>query len=513
MDFIAQYKAARRVSTPLVMMRTFDAKSTTDAIRKALGEKVKENALILWDCVHGLRPLVDNPPSVEEVAHLLNGAEPEASCELAVTLRMAERARTNVTLFLSNAHLYWKDEASIIQGIWNLRDGFKANGNMLVLLANPGAILPCEITSDVVVMDEPLPTAAEIQAIVSDTFKFAKLEPPSEDTLSKATDALIGLPAFPAEQSTAMCLDTKKKLLDIGELWQHKRTVISQTPGLSVWQGKERLADIGGIEAVKQFCSRIMTGNEPPKTIIFIDEIEKAFAGTGTDMSGVKTELTGSMLSWMQDREIDGLIFIGLPGVSKSQLAKALGGEFGTPVINFDIAGMQSSLVGSSGANLRTAQKTVDAISGGRILAIATCNSIHALPPELRRRFNLGIFFFDAPTAAERKAIWDIYREKYSIPAGDPIPADEGWTGAEIKECCKKAYRLKMTLAEAAQYIVPVTKSSAELVQALRQSSSGKYLSASKPGIYTMAETAATAATVPTHAQTQNGRVVRFDEE
>lgn len=510
MEFIKQYKAARRVSTPLVMIRTFDAKSTTDAIRAALGEELlKKNALILWDVCHGMRALTDK--ATEELAHILNGGEPEGTRELAVALQLAERARTNVTLFISNAHLYWTNEPAVIQGIWNLRDGFKANGNMLVLLSNPGAILPAELASDVVVMDEPLPTREGIQAIVSQTFKYAKLEAPEADTLEKATDALIGLPAFPAEQSTAMCLDTKAKALDIAELWDHKRKVISQTPGLSVWQGCEKLSDIGGIESVKKFCSAVVTGNEAPKTIIFIDEIEKAFAGTGTDMSGVKTELTGSMLTWMQDREVDGMIFIGLPGVSKSNLAKALGGSYGIPVINFDLAGMQSALVGSSGANLRAAQKTVDAISGGRILAIATCNSIHALPPELRRRFNLGIFFFDAPSAEERSAIWSIYRAKYHIPENEPTPHDEGWTGAEIKECCKKAYRLKMTLAEASVYIVPVTKSAAESIAALRQSASGKYLSASKPGIYTTAEVTVSHTAAP--AQAQGGRVVRFDEE
>jgi hypothetical protein len=90
----------------------------------------------------------------------------------------------------------------------------------------------------------------------------------------------------------------------------------------------------------------------------------------------------------------------------------------------------------------------------------------------------------------ERKAIWDIYRMKYQVGAGEADPNDEGWTGAEIKECCKKAYRLRMTLAEAAQYIVPVTRSSAELVRNLRVQSSGKYLSASKPGVYQYAEAA-----------------------
>ena len=44
----------------------------------------------------------------------------------------------------------------------------------------------------------------------------------------------------------------------------------------------------------------------------------------------------------------------------------------------------------------------------------------------------MGTFFFDLPSADERKAIWDIYRTKWSL-TGD-IPDDEGWTGAEIKE-------------------------------------------------------------------------------
>jgi hypothetical protein len=341
-------------------------------------------------------------------------------------------------------------------------------------------------------LDEPLPTITQLQDNVKNTYKYAmemypKLTAPTNDTLRQATDALVGLPLFAAEQSTAMCL-TGSKGLDVESLWDRKRQIIGQTPGLSVWTGKEKLSDIGGLNSVKTFINRLMTGKNPPKSIIFIDEIEKAFAGTGTDMSGVKTELTGSMLTWMQDKEIDGMIFIGIPGVSKSQLSKATGGTYGTPVINFDLAGMQSGIVGSSGANLRSAQKTVDAISGndgGSILAIATCNSITALPPELRRRFNLGIFFFDAPTAEERTAIWDIYTSKYELSKTQPLPHDEGWTGAEIKECCKKAYRLNISLIEAGEYIVPVTVSARDQVESLRYSCSGKYLSASNSGIYT----------------------------
>jgi len=72
---------------------------------------------------------------------------------------------------------------------------------------------------------------------------------------------------------------------------------------------------------------------DPPRVVVFIDEIEEAFAGTGTDLSGVKTEMTGTILTYMQDREADGAVFIGPPGAAKSAAAKATGGTAGIPTI------------------------------------------------------------------------------------------------------------------------------------------------------------------------------------
>jgi SpoVK/Ycf46/Vps4 family AAA+-type ATPase len=221
---------------------------------------------------------------------------------------------------------------------------------------------------------------------------------------------------------------------------------------------------------------------------VFLDESEKAFAGTGTDLSGVKTELTGAILSWMQDRSADGCLLIGPPGAAKSLVAKATGNTAGIPTIAFDLGAMQNALVGSSGERLRSALKVVDAVTNGRSLWIATCNSIGTLPPELRRRFTLGTFFFDLPSPEERAAIWKIYLTKYG--GSGELPDDDGWTGAEIKECCRKAYRLKLTLKESAEYIVPVSRSAADQIKMLRQQASGKFISASNPGIYQFHETA-----------------------
>src|SRR3954464_15163013 len=121
---------------------------------------------------------------------------------------------------------------------------------------------------------------------------------------------------------------------------------------------------------------------------------------------------------------------------------------------------MTGSLVGESQSKIRTAMKTFRAVSQGKGLFIATSNRIASLPPELRRRFTLGTFFFDLPSATERKTIWDIYLQKWNL-AGE-LPDDEGWTGAEIKECCRKAWRLKLSLQESAEYVVPISRSAAD---------------------------------------------------
>ena len=169
--------------------------------------------------------------------------------------------------------------------------------------------------------------------------------------------------------------------------------------------------------------------------------------------------------------------------------SKATGNTAGIPTIAFDLGAMQNALVGESGGRLRTALKVVDAVTNGRSLWIATCNSIGTLPPELRRRFTLGTFFFDLPSAEERAAIWRIYQQNYGV-SGE-LPDDDGWTGAEIKECCRKAYRLKQSLRESGEYIVPVSRSAAEQVKTLRQQASGRFISASYPGVYQFQEAAA----------------------
>ncbi|MDE3178301.1 MAG: hypothetical protein KGM47_01470 [Acidobacteriota bacterium] len=493
-EFASAFRAARSVSTPLVAIRTADPASTTRLITEAVKQHRPVPGVVAWDVMRGMRAV--SKDAGDALAHALGNREPDAVGPADALLVARELAEDAVLLY-ANAHRFW-NESGVMQGIWNLRDAFKVNGRLLVLFASPGATLPPELAQDVLVLDEPLPSKDHLGRIVTGTFHDAGLDEPDGQLLGRAVDALVGLAAFPAEQALAMSLVHGK--LETGDLWERKRQIIEQTPGLAVWRGGETFDDLGGLENVKQFLNAALDGIDSPRVIVFIDEIEKAFAGTGTDLSGVKTEMAGAMLTWMQDHEADGVIFIGPPGAAKSAVGKATGNTAGIPTIAFDLTAMESSLVGASGDRLRTALKVVAAASQERALFIATCNSIISLPPELRRRFTLGTFFFDLPTAEERAAIWEIYLKKYGV-SGE-LPNDQCWTGAEIKECCRKAYRLKMSLVEASEYIVPVSRSAAEQIKTLRQIASGKFISASKPGVYRYEE----------ETTTPSRRMIRLNE-
>lgn len=490
MDLITQWKAARRVSTPLVAISTPDPAATLQAIA---GNGATAPPLVTWDAVRGLR--AGNEPG-EQALQQAGNLDPAITANPVEALIAAQQLPSKTILAALGLGRYL-EQGPVAQAVWLLRDAYKANQRTLVMLG-PGFTLPAELAQDVLMLDEQLPNAEQLAGIVRRIHSDAGLEAPQPETETRAVDALAGLAAFSAEQATAMSL--RKDGLDLSALWERKRRMIEATPGLSVWRGGENFEGVGGCENVKGFLRRVLTGAEPPAAVVFIDEIEKALSGASGaqgDTSGVSQSMLGTLLTWMQDRRAAGCIFIGPPGSAKSMVAKATGNAAGIPTIAFDLSGMKASLVGESEARLRQALKIVDAVAQGRTLFVATCNSIAVLPPELRRRFGFGTFFFDLPNGEERRAIWSIYLTQYALDEMRcvPPPPDEGWTGAEIRQCCDLAYRLKCSLMDAAAYIVPVARSAAQQIQKLREEASGRYISAGYAGLYRYEQTATSSPT------------------
>jgi len=227
---------------------------------------------------------------------------------------------------------------------------------------------------------------------------------------------------------------------------------------------------------------QIFNGNNAPNAIVKLDEIDKMMAGSG-DLSGVSQDQLGTLLSYMEDNKIRGMLFVGPPGCSKSLVSKAAGNEAGVPTIELDLGGIKGSLMGQSEHQLRNALKVITSVSNRRPLFIATCNSVEKLNTALLRRFP-KTFYFDLPDHEERQKIWDIHRKRCGLSGA--IPSDEGWAGSDIRNCCEDARDLNRPAIDAARWVIPVGVRSRAEVTTLRKQANGVFLSASKPGVFTI---------------------------
>src|SRR5450432_2170556 len=166
-NFEAVMKAARRVSTPLIAARTFDPASAIQKTLTTLGSRTESTPTVQWDVMRGLRHL--NEAGRRVLAQILDGRDPE-TIGPTDALSLAHRLPEDTILVLTNSHRFWNDPA-VMQGIWNLRDTFKARGCTLLLLASPGARLPEELAQDVLVLDQPLATVAEHEYVLGEFFR------------------------------------------------------------------------------------------------------------------------------------------------------------------------------------------------------------------------------------------------------------------------------------------------------------------------------------------------------
>jgi SpoVK/Ycf46/Vps4 family AAA+-type ATPase len=112
-------------------------------------------------------------------------------------------------------------------------------------------------------------------------------------------------------------------------------------------------------------------------------------------------------------------------------------------------------------------------------------NDISKLPPEFARAERLdATFFLDLPGTREKEAIWRMYLDRFGLDASQRKPSDRGWTGAEVRACCRLAALLDVPLAEAARNIVPVSVTAGETIERLRTWAAGRCLDAARPGLY-----------------------------
>ena len=496
-DLIAKLQAAKRRGVPIAAINTPDQPALVKLLTEALNGKVP---VLEWDFVRGIH--ANNEAGIKAMADL-GGEQAIADTKLnpvapTLALDYALRMPPNSVLFYFNSQRFVQD-AGVCQGLMNLRDEFKHSQRMLVLVGT-GIMLPPEIMNDVVQFTDPLPDDERLLCIVGEQVSAAvanyeedkkpaaakKLrDAVTPEIMKKAAVALRSCSAFGAEQLTALSL--RQEGIEIDDLHIQAKAMIETTPGLTFERGNETFRDICGLDAAREFGERKFKGPDAPAVILRVEELEKSMAGAKGDLSGVSGDALQVLLTSMEDNGFDGMLAYGSPGSGKSLFAKAMANTFGAKALRFDMNACRGSLVGQSEQMIRKAMQVISALGGKNVFIVASCNKLESIPPELQRRFLSGVWFFDLPSDAGRKAMWKMYRAKYKIAADEPDADEADLTGADIRNICKQAYSLNCGLAEARRFIVPLKSQSPQALKDARAMAEGRFTCASRGGVYSSA--------------------------
>jgi hypothetical protein len=433
--------------------------------------------LATWDIDRGL--LIGNQNPAE------TGQDPLAAVRALSALAEADGT---ALLVLANFHRFL-NSPEIVQALAHQITAGKQNRTFVVILA-PLVQIPVELEKLFVCLEHELPNRGQLQEIAGGIADKPG-ELPDGAGLASLLEAAAGLTRYEAEGAFSLSIVRHGRLAP-ETIWELKSQMLKKSGLLQLHRGGERFNDLGGLEALKEFCRRALR--------------------RCTDANPTARPR--------------GILLLSPPGCGKSAVSKALGNELGRPTLILDVGSLMGSLVGQTEQNIRQALKIADAMAPCVLMAdeldkalsgvassgqtdsgvsarlfgtlltwlndhetdvffVGTLNDVSKLPPEFSRaeRFD-GVFFVDLPGQREKQTIWQMYVDKFGLNSKHQRPVDTDWTGAEIRACCRLSALLDMPLLEAGKNIVPVAVTAAESVERLRNWASGRCLSADKPGIY-----------------------------
>src|SRR3954468_22437078 len=226
-------------------------------------------------------------------------------------------------LVLRNFHRFL-GSAEIVQALDTRVAAGKQARTFVVVLA-PVVQLPVELERHVAVLDHDLPGRDQIEAIA----RGIATEPgelPEGDGLTAVLDAAAGLTRVEAENAFSLSLVRHGRLTP-EVLWELKGQALKKAGLLTLHRGGETFADLGGLDALKAFCSRALRPGR---------------------RAGARAR---------------GILLLGVPGTGKSCFARALGNEVGRPTLVLDVGALMGSLVGQTEQRVREALRLVDAMS------------------------------------------------------------------------------------------------------------------------------------------------------
>ena len=191
---------AFRTGVPLVAVTTGDPAATLRTIEGQFAEFADPVGIIAWDCMRGAKCKPNDAVATGALSAL---PEQDYSGSMVAFLADLDKLSKRNVVVILNAHLFM-DDPRAVQAVWNLRDDFKANKKVLVLLGV--AVLPPELIHDVVQFDDPLPQVETLQTIIGNVCEWAGFDR-DEQKMQDGANAAIGVTAFCAENLACMAMD------------------------------------------------------------------------------------------------------------------------------------------------------------------------------------------------------------------------------------------------------------------------------------------------------------------
>ena len=481
--FLEELELLIRSRYPIIWIETSEearARSLIDAVARKLGKRVFH-----WDCLEDMRE-GDSP--VKETA------TPERALEHV-------RKNSDKAIFvLYDFHPYLEPEhPSVIRRL--RRVGFELKRSYkTVIIISPLAKLPMELEKQITLLDLPLPDHEDLMALLRRVLRSVKGHPDlkvdaDEKFLERVVKAALGLTMAEAENLflKAAVSDRKFGPEDLSLILAEKRQVLRKSGVLDYFDTAETMSDVGGLTRLKQW----------------LEARRDAFSEEARSFGLPQPK---------------GLLLLGVQGCGKSLVAKAIASLWQLPLLRLDVGSLFSMYVGSTEANMRKAIKVAETLAPGvlwldeiekglaglessgavdagvtarifssfllwmqektaPVFVVATANDVRRLPPELLRKGRFDdIFFVDLPTSAERTDIFKIHlkkrnREPANFDLGALATKTDNFSGAEVegvvisglyKAFAARRELKQADLLEAVEETIPLAKTMAENIQALR---------------------------------------------
>ena len=156
MTIIERFLKSRKFGVPIMGIETEDQAAVITALVKSQDAEPisKRGKVIIWDLIRG--PLPANEGGKVELQRVASDEDARAQMMSPTGLLMkALEFKAETIICMKNVHRFF-DDTAVMQAICNLRDLFKEDHRMLVLLG-PTLKQPIALTGDVGVIDGPLP--------------------------------------------------------------------------------------------------------------------------------------------------------------------------------------------------------------------------------------------------------------------------------------------------------------------------------------------------------------------